>query len=503
MPNFVETLETELKFRRDFNKVLRFTAGLRQAPDALPVADDNTEYEVQSSAACLIHYLRSFVNTPREVVRAIVATAAEVEWQDTMQFYAELRACTDEQIATKIEDFVSKCIKTVDESRHLTAEQKDLIQDKLFAEPVMLQTYLFVMVLQIAAFITAIYMMVLLFKLQDPGSKDMNVAQAFIMFDGILITGALIFAAGRVAKKMKGDITANPHKFKVWVTELADEIVRLGFPCEPDDSQVAESLGIQYAQAISLGDAPEARQSLRKLRNKVMAAAYCVAALSRDHGADNRDAILRSNATRRQLDNIMQFMAERVASTSFNNAIALYLLIRSSGIHTEVLRMFIDDCKTKLTQPARLLDLEKNALLDSILIHPASRKHNKTRNICLALAVVAQLSVIALMINAASSEYNPDSNQSFARLIAELMLQIIAGVNACIVILIESHKRTPVHQNANLFKTWVADFDATIKKIQNPPMARIMPLLEEDRDLEMPVVSSTTPRKDGYRPVAR
>jgi len=373
MSGFADTLEQHKEFRRDFNRVLRFSNGVSRAQDQNVVQQPDLESGPLrlyngSEFNLFTVFMFAYVNSPMgSLLAAPMPQPNDLVWQDTLTFLNDLQGCEKSQIKEKIVNFVTKIINNTNNSKHLTPEQKDLILDKLFANPQDNRFLSKIMLIPAALAITILtcYLAIKTLRSYDKDNGTLDPQYIFAALGSLIACMYLWYKS--CAKRVTFDdpIAEDAKSLIAWAHEVAEELLRLQIPCEPDTGPIAIAR-IAYINDTNL--TPNERRIVA-LFNGLLS---CLVDVEISHA----DSLLQDNLARRRLDKLIKFMHNNIAGNTTQipeSAVKMYLQIRSDpGNVSQILRKFLVDCQTSVHDSTQITDLQKNELFDLIITNRQS-----------------------------------------------------------------------------------------------------------------------------------
>lgn len=406
MPNFANTLEQHNEFRRDFNRVLRFSNGLSRAENQHLVQHDletgTLHLSNDSGATWLTSFLRAFVNTPaaEATPNSTASQQSELVWKDTISFINDIKNSNENKLKEQILNFVAKIINNTNNSKHLTQEQKDLILDKLFADPYKNTRYAYKVLPIPMILVTTLFSCYFAIKFlmsYDTNSKSFSSpGYGFATFLSVIALVASC-APRCYAKNLNDPIAEDAYSLIAWAHEVSDELLRLQIPCEPDPEPIASAV------IVDTNDQNNFSSNLYKMSELFNKVISCLVYLNES----NADSLLQNNTSRRRLDKFMTFMSEKIIKNnsssieSRESAVKMFLQIRSEPSNmTHLLRKFLEDCQSKVHQSPHISDSQRNALLDLII-------SNRESNISSAPSFEAWLYEMDDLCNRLTGVYDP------------------------------------------------------------------------------------------------
>jgi len=376
MSGFVNTLEKNNKeFRRDFNRVLRFSNGLYRAESQNIMQQDLETGDISlsntSESQWLIYFMKAFVNTAQAPRRN------DLVWWDTLSFLDEIKGYDKEKTKEAILGFVTKIINNTNNSKHLTRNQKDLILDRLFADPYKNRLYISKRLLPLMGVATCILTVCLWFKFITSYNNPQNIGSYSYLVAALLSFIALCRFCPDSNCEIPGDpIAEDPNSLIAWVNEVSKELLHLKIPCEPDAAPIATTVLANTKDTRN--NHSFSKYSISELFNMLSAHVERSLECLFDWETNSVDSLLHANTARRHLDKLITFMSNKVDASGTANspesAVELYLELRSNRDNmSQILLKFIDDCKVRVHSSTQISDLEKNELLDVILIKPTPK----------------------------------------------------------------------------------------------------------------------------------
>jgi hypothetical protein len=376
MSGFVDTLEQNKEFRRDFNRVLRFINGLFRAQNQVVVQSDIETGTLNLSNASesnwFVSFMRSFVNTPIQPTATastlLIPQPHDLVWQDTLAFLNDIKKDDKNKIKEKFSKFVTDTINNTNNSRYLTQEQKDLILDKLFADPYKNKRMSLPLIPESIIFTATVIDFILMIKFLSSSNNDQksfDPAYGWPFFILLLITIIFGWASYPTRTTFEIPIAEDSNSLVAWAHEISEELLRLQIPCESDASPIVTAV-IADMNDMENYENPALRRTF-ELFNRAIS--FLVAL-----DASSANLLLQDNMARRSLDNLIKFMYINIAKNNAvpagfpESAVKMYLQIREKPNEVlQILQKFVNDWQTGVHASTQITDLQKNALLDLII----------------------------------------------------------------------------------------------------------------------------------------